>query len=473
MRVKASHGVIIIMFILIVLSLFAEHFVDGMPGLVYRVEAGKEVYTIVDDAGVRRDALRRHVEKINNMRLVEGGDGRKRDARVCDPRHVGEDNVIAGIDDRKVLLLVTRKTREYPRTIGDVVQRQVPIHYAQAVGEDISLVRAVLEAHSLRYTNIMVHGDNRGDVQRALDAGGVVAMFATLARANRLLEGQGAAIEFVDYEGYDINVLKVGMPYIYSDNIDMSVSVAGYKDRYPVKRCLCMDLVLVGRSEGFTEEIKSLLREISTLALTNQMGMFFPLDSATTEILRMYNSHTGNRDSLPILEQFTGATGFYNHREGTLEVSRPQDWMKGKDIKLLEQERPEENGIYTFDGRVLRRKARVAMAPDDPLDSRYRCYDAPSVPNRGVCESRGGVWDRPCERNEECPFYQANRNFKNYRGGCIDGYCEMPVGVKRASYRKWDKNTLPVCHGCPIENPRCCDGQEKKDYAFELDWFER
>lgn len=95
---------------------------------------------------------------------------------------------------------------------------------------------------------------------------------------------------------------------------------------------------------------------------------------------------------------------------------------------------------------------------DDIFDSRYRCYNNSSYNLKGLCESDfdelGEIkpyktyWDRPCETNKECPFYQKNKNYKNYRGGCIDGYCEFPIGITRLSYRKYDENSIPYCHNC-------------------------
>jgi hypothetical protein len=126
-------------------------------------------------------------------------------------------------------------------------------------------------------------------------------------------------------------------------------------------------------------------------------------------------------------------------------------------------------------------------------DTRYECYDQPLIKSRGLCESKYDAmglspkpemyWDRRCERNEECPFYQANKNYKNYYGGCIDGYCQMPVGVKQMSYRKFDPDTKPFCYGCKDEqNAICCEEQKDKekypnlkspDYAFPLDQYAR
>ena len=40
----------------------------------------------------------------------------------------------------------------------------------------------------------------------------------------------------------------------------------------------------------------------------------------------------------------------------------------------------------------------------------------------------GLTWDKPCLRNEDCPFYKKNMNYPNNFGQCINGFCEMPLG---------------------------------------------
>jgi hypothetical protein len=92
-------------------------------------------------------------------------------------------------------------------------------------------------------------------------------------------------------------------------------------------------------------------------------------------------------------------------------------------------------------------------------------------------------WDKPCENHSDCPFYQANKNYNNYRGGCIDGRCEMPLGIKQVAYRLYDDKSKPLCYQCKNQtNPYCCEDQadnkqypslQSPDYAFDLDSFER
>lgn len=126
-------------------------------------------------------------------------------------------------------------------------------------------------------------------------------------------------------------------------------------------------------------------------------------------------------------------------------------------------------------------------------DSRWNCTD-PTIKIKGLCDSEydlDGItkkpvptfWDRRCELDSECPFYQANKNYPNYRGQCKDGFCEMPIGINRIAYRLYNTQSKPLCWGCAgnVIND-CCEQQKNKklypdkngpDYAYPLDTFER
>jgi hypothetical protein len=99
-------------------------------------------------------------------------------------------------------------------------------------------------------------------------------------------------------------------------------------------------------------------------------------------------------------------------------------------------------------------------------------YDPAGRPNNVI-----GVWDKECRKDDECPFYKANKNYPNNFGGCISGKCQMPYGLTQVSpfqYRN-EKNT--VCYRCK-DGLGCCDEQKDKnkypnlkspDYKFEGD----
>ena len=130
-------------------------------------------------------------------------------------------------------------------------------------------------------------------------------------------------------------------------------------------------------------------------------------------------------------------------------------------------------------------------------DDRGYCFFKRNVQNKIQCESVDdngtGVWDKSCVYNEDCPYFKRNRNYPNSRGGCIDGYCEMPINLKRFGYKQINDGKLDdiICYNCKKDKDstceglncnKCCEEQKDKtkypnlispDYAFEKDFNER
>ena len=102
--------------------------------------------------------------------------------------------------------------------------------------------------------------------------------------------------------------------------------------------------------------------------------------------------------------------------------------------------------------------------------------------NRMFCESyhkdinNSGVWDRKCEKDTECPYFNSNKNYPNNFGGCIEGKCQMPKGIERIGMRKISTFSRPLCHNCDETpyNEDCCFKQslnkklKSPDYIFEM-----
>jgi hypothetical protein len=117
--------------------------------------------------------------------------------------------------------------------------------------------------------------------------------------------------------------------------------------------------------------------------------------------------------------------------------------------------------------------------------SDYKCYGKTAY-NQLDCESGTdtygkeapkGTWDKACFYNFECPFYKSNKNYPNEFGGCVGGFCQMPVGVERKGVRYYEGVEKAVCRNC-LEGDKfnnCCDKQKDRvkypklnspDYAF-------
>tara|TARA_B100000925_G_C21999164_1_gene470400 strand:+ start:318 stop:1514 length:1197 start_codon:yes stop_codon:yes gene_type:complete len=118
--------------------------------------------------------------------------------------------------------------------------------------------------------------------------------------------------------------------------------------------------------------------------------------------------------------------------------------------------------------------------------STYICYGK-NAKDKNTCESQYdkngkkynnvGVWDKPCRINNECPFYKKNTNYPNEFGGCLNGRCEMPLGLDNISPRRYLDIKNAICYNCK-KGSQCCEEQRDRklypnlkspDYHFKND----
>ena len=146
------------------------------------------------------------------------------------------------------------------------------------------------------------------------------------------------------------------------------------------------------------------------------------------------------------------------------------------------------------------------------LKNQYACFDLNYNPNgkstailnyysREACESSVdpygrpksvGIYDTPCKKNEDCPFYKINKNYDNEFGKCQEsGYCELPSNMVGIGYKYFKNNpeNKPLCYNCKSSDfklftdlDECCDEQYDKkkypflktpDYSFNNDYLDR
>lgn len=137
-------------------------------------------------------------------------------------------------------------------------------------------------------------------------------------------------------------------------------------------------------------------------------------------------------------------------------------------------------------------EAILEQAENEYLDEKsHTCFGKASL-SKLKCISKSssgriGIWDAPCKKDDDCPFYQANKNYPNTRGKCLaDGTCELPLNMRGLGFKKYDtkEQYQPLCHNCPpitdcvgLECSMCCDLQKTQkinpDYAFSNDKEER
>ena len=95
------------------------------------------------------------------------------------------------------------------------------------------------------------------------------------------------------------------------------------------------------------------------------------------------------------------------------------------------------------------------------LNDGHKCFKPngeafPEAQNQNTCLSmdpmvhKTGVWDKECQKDEDCPFFQANKNYPNTFGGCKNGVCELPVGMNRIGFKHYDKEK-PICYNCNLQ----------------------
>lgn len=110
------------------------------------------------------------------------------------------------------------------------------------------------------------------------------------------------------------------------------------------------------------------------------------------------------------------------------------------------------------------------------FETGYRCYQDNTIISETECidswnpdntKRDAYTWDKPCIKHTECPFYLKNGINK---GGCDNGYCEFPLGIKRMSWRQYDKNIRDNnyfrCEECDDSDIMCCTKHPKPHYIF-------
>ena len=254
------------------------------------------------------------------------------------------------------------------------------------------------------------------------------------------------SIDFVTYDNLDVNKLKFYLPYckIKTEFLDFPT----YQGKYPVKTFIALDIILAGLSD--IDKFPNY--KPNTVPETNFLKIYVP----SFEI-EQYENITIN--ATHNVDGFLRDNVFYLKKDTINDIIL----SKGILVTLKNQDKDFENGKYIVADKFTMIKKAEDLT-DDGMTG-YECIDNVKL-KKEECKT---VWDKRCISHKECPFFQANKNYPNYFGGCIDGYCQMPIGIKRIGYRKYDKNSKPLCYD------NSCDLKYslRPDYAFPLDSFSR
>lgn len=155
------------------------------------------------------------------------------------------------------------------------------------------------------------------------------------------------------------------------------------------------------------------------------------------------------------------------------------------------------NVMNTFlNGELSKEQRTQALAEKQKMLAvpGFVCFGSknPGAKTREECEATGGYWDQPVQASEECPFFKANENYPNERGGARGtGYCELPLGMQPLGFRgiRSSEDAKPLCYNCikgfddaPNSLGLCCEEQKNRglyptmrtpDYAFSGDQLDR
>ena len=149
-----------------------------------------------------------------------------------------------------------------------------------------------------------------------------------------------------------------------------------------------------------------------------------------------------------------------------------------KNMKYVDDNERSDMDLTLFDATSVGSKIdeKIMTIAKDQQFNNHRCYglvngvnkELPQYKNPIFCKSyhpeinQNGIWDAPCQVNNDCPFYKANKNYTNEFGKCDKetGSCEMPLGVIPIGFTKYGK-IEPNCYNCDItaKDSKCCEKQ--------------
>ena len=185
----------------------------------------------------------------------------------------------------------------------------------------------------------------------------------------------------------------------------------------------------------------------------------------------------GKKPCIPNTSDERAATIMYN-RDFWLKDAK--EYVANDFLKQAKIELRRTNNLEKKYGTILKtNNKKISEDLKATLDLRWQCFGNTQNRTQKECEStvdiKGdkrtpGVWDKPCISDTDCPFYKKNKNYKNNRGGCNDGFCEMPINIKRLGFTRVDESMQPLCHGCKsLKDINCCEKKGNMvtpDYAF-------
>ena len=471
-----------------------ERFVQD-PLLVFQVHLKKDKLLVLDSQYT--DVVMSFIKKVYSIQVTKKTDTSHvyvDDAFTLYTSNNDTTHLVTVLPEQLVLVIAKKKNQYTKEMLSSAVLRKTSFFFANNKAKQLFQVLLTSNNTKLFWNDIVISRQNT--IEQAFAQGDYIVILDTLKTITETMNFSD--IDFIDYSDMDVHKYKVYIPFALMKNVDMKVHLSAYNDKFPVHQLMHIDLVMATDKniDKYSDEVKQILDITNTQSLNSFYMSFFPFVSSAKEYNRSYNKYVSERDRMTILEQFMDIhdsvievtspilSAFYKHDTGELLVESQSihgiPMVLGMKIKTMNQHYPEHNGNFTVvqitnQGTTFKKDLTLKRYFEEggQFDTRYKCFENETIKAEPKCKQLQYTWDRPCESNADCPFFQSNKTYNNYRGGCHDGYCEMPIGVLRKGFRQFDQNSKPWCHGCPINDPACCDKQTSPDYAFPLDIYSR
>lgn len=425
--------------------------------------------------------------------------------------------IVASTTENKIVCFVKRSDITEPiKNFKELSNHKVGV----VREEDTIIVKALTKAYGMTSApQVVVVGSLKGGKKQLFDTKSIDALCIVANPKNpALIDISSNKVSMVDYEDVDPVKLHYILPCTSQQDMDLKLIFPKYVDRYTVKKTLLIDNLIVSKNKNDGSYIQDLIVKYyaSRFANINYLGMHFNIHPRTRILLNNEDTTYAEKENMRI-EGFEGENderkiiklkpqhniiGYYDYSKKQFEyggvVLDGVVLKVGDNVTLASQLRNDENGIYTVVSvnddaqKTLLQKtskdayeqyALQAGTANELIDPMYVCFTNPSIKIRGLClsdydlngkkKSSRDIWDKPCKYDQECPFFQANKSYPNYRGGCINGYCEMPIGIERVGYRGIGSESKPFCSNCPDSlEPDCCSKLANPVYAFKYDDFQ-
>lgn len=400
--------ILLLLFVLIISTLIFVYKFEHM--IIYDVSLNSEIININSK---EFDLSERTIQKLKKIPFIKVNEYSNINMNITDSYTAWKkkEKVFKVCEDQKSLLFIKKRDHNAYEHITEMKSKTVG--YPTDIHRD--LFEIICKVHGITVPKL-IKTNKLEDVD-------MLIFFESIFNKKNISED----IDFIAYDKYDIHKLKYFLPFCKIYTTPLNLQFPTYRDKYPVKTYIGFDMVLTGPPK-LTDFPKY---NPPTEPELNFLKMF--LESYEVEPFAIEINPNQNVDGKLLNNKFYLKQPYI---EGIPITPGTHVIMKNQNIDY-------ENGKYiASESKILENQKK-----SEP-NYKYECIDNIKITQQKDCP---GVWDAPCKLHENCPFFGIKNN---YFGGCVDGYCQMPIGVERVGYRKYK-------------------GEPYLPIAFPLDIFEK